>query len=314
MSRGVRRFGWIAALTALTAIALALAWPRAPSAQPLAVRVGYATALHGEIAKVLGKTDIGKGHGIAVQAAFFQYGPPQIEALVSRSLDVAFTSLVPTATYLSKQPGAVTVIAAVGESGHGLVVPADSPARSLADLRGKTIAVAFGTDSQVDLLAALREAGLNPAADVTLVNVPPNAQPATLEQRQADAVLLRQPQLLKFSQKGARVIQRWPHHLWAIARTEFLAEHPGVRERLVAAIQEAAQFVAANPQRTAEWFAEDLRLEPSLVQQISAENPLYAAGKQLSVAVSPELRAFADRRAQELVDFGLTKNRAVFVY
>lgn len=311
MSRGVRRLAWI---VALAAIALAVAWPRAPSAEPLTVRVGYPTALHGEIAKVLGRTDIGKGQGIAVQATFFQYGPPQIEALVSKSLDVAFTSLVPTATYLSKQPGAVTVIAALGASSHGLVVPEDSPVRSLADLRGKTVAVAFGTDSHVDLLAALRDSGLDPSADVTLVNVPPNAQPAALEQKQADAVLMRQPQLLKFSQKGARVIQRWPHHLWAIARTELLAEHPGLRERLAAAIREAALFVAANPQRTAEWFAEDLRLDPSLVRQISAENPLFAAGDRLSVEVTPELKAFAERRAQELVDFGLTKRRAEFLF
>jgi ABC-type nitrate/sulfonate/bicarbonate transport system substrate-binding protein len=295
-------------------VAVVLACPRVSSAEELSVRIGYPTALHGEIAKVLGKTDIGKKHGLAIQATFFQYGPPQIEALISKSLDVAFTSVVPTATYLAKQPGAVTVIAAAGASGHGLVVPADSPIKKLADFKGKTIAVAFGTDAQVDLLAALKAAGLDPAKDVNLINVPPNAQPAALEQKQADGVLLRQPQLLKFKEKGAREIQRWPHQLWVIARTEFLAEHPSAREQLVASIQDAAVFVSQNPAQTAAWFAEDLRLEPQLVQQISSENPLYAKGKALSVAVSPELRAFADRRAEELVAFGLTKGLARFVY
>jgi sulfonate transport system substrate-binding protein len=290
------------------------AWPRLAAAEELTVRVGYPTALHGEIAKVLGKTEIGKKHGLKIEATFFQYGPPQIEALISKSLDVAFTSVVPTATYVAKQPGAVTVIAAAGASGHGLVVPADSPIKALADFKGKTIAVAFGTDAQVDLLSALKAAGLDPAKDVTLLNVPPNAQPAALEQKQADGVVLRQPQLLKFNQKGAREIQRWPHQLWVIARSDFLAEHPAAREQLVAAIQEAAVFVSENSSQTAAWFAEDLRLDAALVQQISRENPLYAKGKALSVAVSPELRAFADKRAQELVDFGLTKNRARFVY
>lgn len=284
------------------------------SAQELVARVGYPTALHGEIAKVLGKTDIGKKHGLKVEATFFQYGPPQIEALISRSLDVAFTSVVPTATYLSKQPGSVTVVAALGASGHGLVVPADSPIKTLADFKGKKIAVAFGTDSQIDLMSSLKAAGLDPFKDVNLVNVPPNAQPAALEQKQADGVLLRQPQLLKFKQKGAREIQRWPHQLWVIARSEYLAQNPGARERLVAAIQDAAVFVAQNPDQAAAWFAEDLRLDAPLVKQISAENPLLAQGNALSVVVSPELRSFAEKRAQELLDFGLTKSLARFSY
>jgi sulfonate transport system substrate-binding protein len=303
---------WIRIWAALAA--LVVAWPGLARAEELTVRVGYPTALHGEIAKVLGKTEIGKKHGLKVEATFFQYGPPQIEALISKSLDVAFTSVVPTATYVAKQPGAVVVIAAAGASGHGLVVPADSPIKTLADFKGKTIAVAFGTDSQVDLLAALKAAGLDPAKDVKLINVPPNAQPAALEQKQADGVVLRQPQLLKFNQKGAREIKRWPHQLWVIARSEFLTEHPGARERLVAAIQESAVFVTQNPADSAAWFAEDLRLDAALVRQISSENPLYSKGKALSVAVTPELRAFAEKRAQELVDFGLTKSLARFSY
>lgn len=284
------------------------------SAEELVVRVGYPTALHGEIAKVLGKTEIGKKHGLKVEATFFQYGPPQIEALISKSLDVAFTSVVPTATYLAKQPGSVTVVAALGASGHGLVVPADSPIKALGDFKGKTIAVAFGTDSQVDLMAALKAAGLDPFKDVSLINVPPNAQPAALEQKQADGVLLRQPQLYKFKQKGAREIQRWPHQLWVIARREYLAQNAGAREKLVAAIQEAAVFVVRNTEQSAAWFAEDLRLDAALVKQISGENPLLAQGEGLSVLVSPELKQFAERRAQELLDFGLTKSLARFEY
>ena len=102
--------------------------------------------------------------------------------------------------------------------------------------------------------------------------------------------------------------------MWAIARTDFLSEHPRVKEQLAAAIQEAAVYVAQNPQQTAGWFAEDLRLEPALVQQISAENPLLRQGAQLSVQISPEFKAFADKRAQELVDFGLAKSVARFSY
>jgi sulfonate transport system substrate-binding protein len=300
------------------ATAMVLIGPaHAEPAPPLKVRIGYATALHGEIAKALGKTEIGKRHGLEVETTFFQYGPPQIEALISKTIDVSFTSLVPTATYLAKQPGAVTVIASVGTSSHGLVVPADSPLKSLADFKGKSIAVAFGTDSHVDVLAALKALGLVAGTDVKLLNVPPNEQPAALEQKLADGVVLRQPQLYKFLQKGAREIQRWPHHLWVVARSEYLASSPDARRKLTEAIQEAVTFVAGDPRQAAAWFAEDLRLDPTLVQTIADQNPLFAKAKTkegASVAVGPELRTFAAKRARELVDFGLAKNVATFVY
>lgn len=306
----------IAAAIATLALGSAATAAPKPEGEPVKVRIGYPTALHGEIAKVLGKTDIAKKHGLDVQTTFFQYGPPQIEGLVSKTLDVSFTSLVPTASYLAKQPGAVTVIASLGSAAHGLVVPADSAVKTLADFKGKTVAVAFGTDAQVDLLAALKEAGLGADA-VKLVNVPPNEQPAALEQKLADGVLLRQPQLDKFLKKGAREIRHWPHHLWVIARTDYLAANPGVRQRLVEAIQEAALFVAKNPRQAAEWFAEDLRLPADLVERIAAENPLFAKEKRpkdLSVSVTPELKAFSTRRAQEIVEFGLAKTRPEFVF
>jgi ABC-type nitrate/sulfonate/bicarbonate transport system substrate-binding protein len=283
----------------------------------LKVRIGYATALHGEIAKALGETDIGRKHGLAIETIFFQYGPPQIEALVSKTIDVSFTSLVPTATYLAKQPGAVTVIASVGTSSHGLVVPADSPLRSLDDFKGKRIAVAFGTDSHVDLLGALKALGLVAGSDVTLLNVPPNEQPAALEQKLADGVVLRQPQLHKFLQRGAREIQRWPHHLWVIARSEYLGSNPDARRKLTDAITDAVAFVASDPRQAAAWFAEDLRLDPALVQTIAEQNPLLASARTkagASVTVSPELKAFAAKRARELADFGLAKQVATFVY
>jgi sulfonate transport system substrate-binding protein len=286
-------------------------------ADDLKVNIGYATALHGEIAAVLGKTDIGKKYGLDIKTVFFQYGPPQIEALVSKSIDVSFTSLVPTGTFLSKQPGVVVVIAGLGNSYHGLVVPADSPIHSIKDFKGKSIAVAFGTDAYVDLLSDLKKAGLDPAKDVKLLNVPPNEQPAALEQKLADGVLLRQPQLFKFIKKGARQIKRWPHQFWVIARSDYLKENPQAREALVQAIREAVLFVVQNPQKSAAWFAEDLRLDPALVEKIAAENPLYDGVKTLkdvSVEVSPELKAFADKRAQELLDFGQVQSLPQYIY
>ncbi|MGC4074405.1 MAG: hypothetical protein QM760_18220 [Nibricoccus sp.] len=86
----------------LAAVALTAAFSHAADAIP--VRIGYATAIHGSVAKTLNKADLAKNHGLAAEFTFFQYGPPQAEALVSGSLDVSFTSLVPTSALLDKSP------------------------------------------------------------------------------------------------------------------------------------------------------------------------------------------------------------------
>ena len=283
-------------------------------AEPLKVRVGYPTALHGEIAKVLEKTDILAKHELTGEFTFFQYGPPQVEALVAESIDVSFTSLVPTATLLSKQPGYVSVVAGLGNSIHGLLVPADSPIHSLADFKGRSIAVAVGTDSYIDLLVALKAAGLDPKKDVTLQNVPPNEQAAAFEQKLVDGVLTRPPQLEKLQAKnGAREIQQWPHHLWVIARNDYLKEHPEFAAKFQAALRDAVRYIMAHPSQSAAWFGEQLRQDPANVQKVAGLNPLFASpADQVSVEPTATLRTFAANRADELVEFGVTKQPVVF--
>ena len=275
------------------------------------IRYGYPPTLHGEIALALEKSGIAKENGLDVQGTFFQYGPPQIEALASKSLDIAFTSIIPTANFVAKQPDAVEVIAVLGNSSHGLLVPADSPIKSLADFRGKKIAVAFGSDSYVDLLSSLKAVGIEFPKDVTLVNVPPNEQPDALEQKLADGVLLRQPQLRKFTEKGYREINHWPHHLVVIARTEWLKENPDAKTRFLTALRESVVYVAKNSKQSAEWFGEKTRLDPEQIALTALENPIYIGATEpskVNLKATPEFRAFVAKRSQELVDFGLSKN------
>lgn len=284
-------------------------------AADIPVRIGYATALHGQVAKTLGKTDIPKKHGLDAQFSFFQYGPPQIEGLVSKTLDVSFTSLVPTASYLEKQAGAVKVIAELGRSIHGVVVQGDSAFKTLADLKGHSIGVPFGSDSHVDLLVSLKEAGLDPAKDVKLQNLAPNEQGAAFQQKLVDAVLARPPLLgrLQRELKG-REIQQWPHPLWVIARADFLREHPEVEKRLVAAIREAVVYVNGHLDETAAWYSEDLRQKPEAVTAAARLNPIFVLKDLDTLSILPTdiLRAFAEQRARELVEVGLNKKQVKF--
>jgi len=121
-------------------------------AADIPVRFGYPSGANGQLAKVLEQAKIPEKHGIAGEYTFFQYGPPLLEALAAGQIDVVFTSLVPTASYLAKQPGQLTIIAQPGSTPHSLVVRSDSPIQQLTDFRGKKIGVSLRTESHLDLL------------------------------------------------------------------------------------------------------------------------------------------------------------------
>lgn len=300
-------------IAVLLAAALSAATSFAHS-EPVKIRIGYASALHGQIAKALGESGIAKKHGLDAELSFFQYGPPQAEALATKNLDVSFTSLVPTSALLSKNPGYVKVVAALGSSIHGIVVQGDSDIKTIADLKGKTIGVPFGSDSHVDLLVAIKAAGLTPGTDVKLQNLAPNEQAAPFQQKLVDGVLARPPLEQRLQKEfGGREIQQWPHHLWAIARTEYLAANPGVEAKLQASIAEAVDYVIANPDQTAAWFAQDLRQKPEAVAAVAKFNPIYkSAPGTVNVVPGAEIRAFSKIRSAQLIDIGFTKEPVVF--
>jgi NitT/TauT family transport system substrate-binding protein len=84
-----------------------------------------------------------------------------------------------------------------------LWVPADSPIKTVADLKGKKIAInAFGSAVDLVLRVALKKAGLDPRRDVQIVEVTfPNIAPAIREKR-VDCGVLVIPFLPAESAKG----------------------------------------------------------------------------------------------------------------
>jgi ABC-type nitrate/sulfonate/bicarbonate transport system substrate-binding protein len=282
------------------------------ASEPTPVRIAYPSGMNGMIVKVLEKSGIAEKHGLKPTFTFFQYGPPMMEAVAAGNIDVVATSLNPVASYLSKSPGALEIVAQLNESSHGLIAQNEISGDSITALKGKTIAVSFNSDSHVDLLLALQTAGLDPAKDVKLLNTPPNELAGLLVQKQADAVLIRQPQLARLEQdKAGRVLQRWPHKFLAVATRDLLAKNAGVEERLRAAFKEAIFFIIKNPDQSAEWFGEHLRVKPELVKTALAEDATFKAEslEKIDVSVSAEFQTRTQARLQSIEKVGILKTR-----
>jgi sulfonate transport system substrate-binding protein len=108
----------------------------------------------------------------------FSSGPPMMEAMNVGSVD--FGSVGDSPPVFAQAAGAAIVYAA-GQpitNGQGILVPKDSPIRSIADLKGKRIGFTKGSSAHNVVVQTLEKAGLT-YADITPVYLtPPDAGPA----------------------------------------------------------------------------------------------------------------------------------------
>jgi sulfonate transport system substrate-binding protein len=123
----------------------------------------------------------------------FTSGPPQVEAATAGKIDFAVTGNTPP-IFGAAANAKVKVVSAYNGGGVGdqILVRADSPITSIAELRGKRIAVGKGSSAHGHILAQLKKAGLTPA-DVQLVFLQPADALSAFTQREADAWAIWDP-------------------------------------------------------------------------------------------------------------------------
>jgi len=163
----------------------------------------------------------------------------------------------------------------------------------VADLKDKRIAVSFNSDSHLDLLRLLKERNLDARKEIRLLNVQPNELVLALQDGFTDAIVIRQPQVLKMQQLGARVVHTWPFEFVSIMRAEYLTRNPDALRRYREALREAVHYTATNKEQASVWFGERLRIEPEVVRKVSEDDPNWRGVKTLrdvSIDLSPSVR------------------------
>ena len=107
----------------------------------------------------------------------FTSGPPMLQAMGAGSVDVGGVGDAPP-IFAAAGGSQIAVVSALHSNplGSAILVPQNSPIRTVAQLRGKSIAVAQGSSANYHLLAVLTRAGL------TIKDVAPDyLQPAEAE-------------------------------------------------------------------------------------------------------------------------------------
>lgn len=127
----------------------------------------------------------------------------------------------------------------------------------VADLKGKTIAVALGTAPETWLRTTLKSAGLDPDKDVKLVNVAVPNELSVLQSGGADAGMPIEPysSLILKTLAGSKVLIRGgglvDGRVNVIAMAPWLDQNPKIADRIVAAHLEASQYIRQNPDESA---------------------------------------------------------------
>jgi sulfonate transport system substrate-binding protein len=175
--------------------------------------------------------------GIEVKWIDFQFGPPLLEAINVGSVDFGYVGDTPP-IFAQAASARIRYVAAVKQEGssEAIIVPKESPIKSLADLKGKRIAFGKGSSAHNLLVAALEKAGLS-WSDITPAPLAPADATAAFIKGSIDAWSIWDPYLaLAELKENARVIVfgkdiHKPNSFY-IAGSDFVDKYPDLVARL----------------------------------------------------------------------------------
>jgi len=155
-----------------------------------------------------------------------------------------------------------------------VVVPADSPITSVAELEGAKIAATKGTDPYFFLLQALKEAGLS-QADVEVINLQHADGQAALVRGDVQAWAGLDPIMAAAEvNDGVQLIYRniaFNSYGVLNTREDFLKKSPDVIETVLECYETARAWILANPDAAADLLAREASLDPGVARTVLLE-------------------------------------------
>ncbi|KQP19454.1 sulfonate ABC transporter substrate-binding protein [Pseudorhodoferax sp. Leaf265] len=253
-----------------TAALAASAWALAPagaawgqSALPKEVRIGFqkgsAILVLARKQQVVEKRLAALGVP-SVKWVEFQFGPPMLEALGAGAIDLG--SVGDTPPIFAQAGGSNLVYAAATPSAqHAVLVPKNSPIRTVAELKGKKLAFGKGSSAQNVAVKALAQAGLK-FDDVQPTYLSPADATAAFNGGNIDAWVVWDPYYAIAEERyGARVIadtsdKRLASSSYYMAGKDFAARHPGALGAVLDEIRKLTEWSGSHRDELAALAAE----------------------------------------------------------
>jgi sulfonate transport system substrate-binding protein len=260
-------------------------------AQAETLRIGYQK--YGTLVLLKAKGSLEKrlaAQGVQVQWTEFPGGPQLLEGLNVGSIDFGVTGETPPVfaqaagadlLYVAYEPPAPT--------SEAILVPKDSPIKSVQELKGKKVVLNKGSNVHYLLVRALEDAGLK-YTDIQTVFLPPADARAAFERGSVDAWVIWDPyQAAAEKQLQARTLRNGEGIVenlqFYLATKPYAQQHPEVIKALVEEVRAVGEWSKANPEELTQQVAPILGL-PADITLTSVKRQGYGAQ-----FISPEVTA-----------------------
>ncbi len=202
----------------------------------------------------------------------FAAGPQMLEALNIGSIDLGLVGETPpifaqaagaNLLYVGHEPPAVRA--------EALLVPKNSPIRSVAELKGKRVVLNKGSNVHYLLVRLLEQAGLS-YSDVNVAYLPPADARAAFEKGAVDAWAIWEPYATAAEvQAGARRLADASgvadNHIFYIASRPFAEKHPEALRIALDEINRNSKWIEQNLGHAAEVIAPQIGLPREVAER-----------------------------------------------
>lgn len=289
-----RTFG----LLALSAASLGSFFSPAAQAEEKVIRIGYQK--YGNVILLKNKGTLeGKLAALGYKIAWSEFpsGPPLLEALNAGAIDFGHAGEAPP---IFAQAAAAQFVYVAHEppapKGEAILVPKDSPIKSVADLKGKKVALNKGSNVHYLLVKALEKAGVQ-YSDIQPTFLAPADARAAFESGKVDAWVIWDPfQASAEAATGARTLADGTdlvsNHQFYLGSKPFVESNGEAIEAVIAELRVVDETVKADPKSAAEQLSPATGI-PAAVLEVALKRQSYGV-KPLDDAVVAEQQKIAD--------------------
>ncbi len=212
--------------------------------------------------------------GVDVEWVEFQSGPPQFEGIAAGKLDFTEVGNTPViGGQAADVPFKEIAVTADGYLANAILVRDDSGIETVADLKGKKIAVAKGSSAFGFLYQVLEKNNIDPS-ELEIIQLQPDEATPAFENGSVDAWSIWEPFIsIQTIRNNAEILVngedvQLSSPSFAVARQGIIDEKPEYVDIFLKVFSRAVEWRTENKEEAVEFFAKARELEPEVVQSV----------------------------------------------
>jgi NitT/TauT family transport system substrate-binding protein len=249
--------------------------------------------------------------GIEVELIEFADGPTIIAALESGGLDIGY---IGPGAHVLPITGAAEIFAfsQLGNSDE-VIGNVEKGVETIADLEGKTVAVASGTSSETILDLSLAEVGLT-KDDVTVMDMDASAIVTAMISGSVDAAATWSPNTNSIKNElgenavmlsnNARYADIFPSIASWVITPGFAEENADLLERYTRGLYKAMDYRVDNLEEVAQWVAEAIAVDPGSVLEQIGDGEWITAAELINRIENGTIEAYYQQQQENFEEVG----------